>query len=336
MEGIAVTGAAAAPVQSMRALKNAHRGERAIAVLGGPSLIAGQFDFGRLRDKGAAVFVEAKALTPQLIASGLVPDYFVMSFPEKCASNAFQTMVYRAFLAGYAIERFVRPEFLPTVETMRARFDEYLEPWRPHRGAHKTYRWRTGVELADSPSALLDALPGTRLLANGPLLARQYPGFRHANQRYEFEYAATPEREPLTTDRYYDVDERDGAVVLRDYGFLNSGAIALYPLLKYMGFRTAYFLGMDMSMVGTMEYAAPFTFKSMIHYRWFFHRTRHVFNASYKPNRPWFIRPRSEFADLEAVLDPEQIDFVRVYMPYKYTVPTPFMHSIDEAGFWAC
>jgi hypothetical protein len=110
----------------------------------------------------------------------------------------------------------------------------------------------------------------------------------------------------------------------------------MYPLLKYMGFRTVYFLGMDMSMIGTMEYAAPYTFKSMLHYRWFFHQTRHVFNAAYRPNRPWFVRPQSEFEDLKALLDPEQIDLVRVFRPYKYTVPTPFMHTVDEAEFWRC
>jgi hypothetical protein len=331
VEGIAVN--AAAP-RSLRALKQAHRGDRAVVILGGPSLIAGGFDFGRLGSKNTVVFVESKALTPHLIASGLVPDYFLMLFPEKCQSNGFQNLVYRAFLAGYDLERLVRPAFVPVVRTMKERFDEYLMEWRPIRGPHKSYRWRTDVELTDSPADLLRELPSMKILVNGRLLATYFPNFKHPNERFEFEQTTAPECEPFTTSRYYAVDERDGTVALRDFGFLNSGAIALYPLLKYMGFRTAYFLGMDMSMIGTMEYAAPYSFKSMLHYRWFFHRTKHVFNAAYRQNRPWYVRPQSEFEDLKALLDPEQIDLVRVFSPYKYTVPMPFMHTITETAFW--
>ena len=322
------------PSFSLSRLKNAYRGGRAVVILGGPSLIERQFDFSRLRSKDAVVFVESKALTPRLLESGLVPDYFLMLFPEKCSSNGFQNLVFRALLAGYNLEGLVRPEFVPVARMMKERFDEYFIPWRPHRGAHKTYRWRPDVELKDSPCDLLGELPTTKILVNGRLLDAYFPHFQHSNERYEFEQSGGAQGEPFSKDGYYSVDERDGVVFVRDYGFLNSGAIALYPLLKYMGFRTAYFLGMDMSMLGTMEYAAPYTFKSLLHFRWFFHKTKHVFNAAYRPNRPWYIRPQSEFDDLKALLDPDEIDLVRVFAPYKYTVPTPFMHTLDEAAFW--
>jgi hypothetical protein len=263
-----------------------------------------------------------------------VPDYFLMLFPEKCASNSFQSLVYRSFLAGYDLEALVRRDFVPVVRMMRERFDEYFEAWRPQRGPHKGYRWRPGVALPDSPCGLLGRIPSTRVLVNGRLFSAYFADFTHANERYEFEQAPAVAGDRFSPDGYYDVDERDGAVFVRDYGFLNSGAIALYPLLRYLGFRTVYFLGMDMSMLGTMEYAAPYTFKSVLHYRWFFRKTKHVFNAKFRPNRPWYIRPQTEFDDLRALLDPEKIDLIRVFAPYKYTVPTPFMHSIDEAGFW--
>jgi hypothetical protein len=318
----------------VRRLKNHYRGERAAVILGGPSLV-GQFDFARLRQKNFVLFLESKALTPAFLESGLVPDYFLMLFPEKCSSNGFHNFVYRALLADYQFDSLVRPEFRPVIDMMRERFDQYFMPWRPHRGPHKKYRWRTDIELPLSPNELLAKLPATKILANRFLLNMYFPNFQHPNQRFEFDRDMTQEQvEKFDRQRYYNVEERDGEVFVRDYGFLNSAAIALYPLLKYMGFRTAYFLGMDMSMLGTMEYAAPFTFKSMLHYRWYFHRTKHVFNAAYVPNRPWFIRPQSEFEDLKALLDPDQIDLVRVYKPYKYTVPTPFMHSIGEAQFW--
>jgi hypothetical protein len=316
-------------------LKNAYRGERAAVIFGGPSMVEQQFDFARLRSKGIVTFLESKSLTPRFLASGLVPDYFLMLFPEKCSSNGFHNWVFRAFLAGYDLDSLVKPEFLPVVRSMRERFDEYFMPWRPHRGAHKKYRWRTDIELPDSPSELLEQLPSTKILANGPLLKTYFPNFRHKHERYEFEQGPTNSPgESFSLEKYYAVDDRDGTVVVNDSGFLNSAAIVLYPLLKYMGFRTVYCLGMDMSMLGTMEYAAPYTFKSMWHYRWFFHKTKHVFNAAYRPNRPWYIRPKSEFEDLKNLLDPDQIDLVRVFDPYKYTAPTPFMPSLTAAEFW--
>ena len=110
--------------------------------------------------------------------------------------------------------------------------------------------------------------------------------------------------------------------------------MALFPLLHYMGFRSAHFLGLDMSMLGSMEYSAPYTFKSMWHFRWYFRRTRHVFNAVYRPNRPWFLRPQSEFEGMKALIDPSRIDLVRVFEPYRYTVATPFMTSVTPEALW--
>jgi hypothetical protein len=314
-------------------LKDAYRGERAAVILGGPSMIDQAFAFDRLRTKNLVVFLESKALTPHFLASGLRPDFLLMLFPEKCSNNGFHNFVFRAFLAGYDLDPLVKPEFLPVVREMRARFNDYFEQGNAARGPHKRFRWRPDVHLPDSPYELLAGLPDTKVLANGALLDRYFPGFRHPNARYLFEQPAISA--PFDRDAYYDVQDRDGRVVVGNFGFYNSAAIALYPLLRYMGFRTAYFLGMDMSMLGTMEYGAPSTFKSMLHYRWFFRRTRHVFNAAYRQNSPWYIRPRSEFSDLEALIDPERIDLVRVYSPYKYTVPIPFMKTVSEADFWS-
>lgn len=317
----------------MHRLKDAYRGERAAVILGGPSMIDQAFAFDRLGTKNLVVFLESRALTPHLLASGLQPDYFLMLYPEKCSSNGFHNFVYRAFLAGCDPEWLVKPAFLPVVRQMRERFDDYFEAGNAIRGAHKRYRWRPDVSLPDSPYELLAGLPGARILANRALLDRYFPRFKHPNERYLFDQPSTAA--PFERDAYYDVQDHDGRVMVGNFGFYNSAAIALYPLLRYMGFRTAYFLGMDMSMLGTMEYGAPSTFKSMLHYRWFFRRTRHVFNAAYRPNRPWYIRPQSEFSDLEALIDPARIDLVRVHSPYKYTVPIPFMNTVSEANFWS-
>src|SRR5579871_5709200 len=121
---------------SVERLKGAYRGERAAVIMGGTSLVDQGVDLGRLRSKSVVTFLESKALTPGLLASGLTPDYFLMLSPEKCLSNAFHNWVYRAFLADFRLDRFVRREFRPIVEEMRDRFDQYFEEGKTDRGAH--------------------------------------------------------------------------------------------------------------------------------------------------------------------------------------------------------
>jgi hypothetical protein len=320
-------------LHSVARLKNAYRGERAAVIMGGTSLVAGQFDLARLGARGFVTFLESKALTPGFLASGLVPDYYLMLSPDKCLNNAFHNWVFRAFVAGFRLDRLVKPDFLPVVHDMRRRFDELFVAGAPERGPHKRYRWRRGVHLPDSPVELLESLPTTRILAERTLLDRFCPSPRWRNQGYVYEQQGPAE--PFDRTRYYDVREQDDQVHLRNSSLQNSAAIALYPLLHYMGFRTVYFVGMDMSMLGSMEYGAPYTFKSMLHFRWYFRRTRHVFNQDYRPNRPWYLRPASEFDALKQVLDPDRIDLVRVFSPYRYTVPIDFMHSIPESALWS-
>jgi hypothetical protein len=188
------------------------------------------------------------------------------------------------------------------------------------------------VQLKDSPTDLLAKLPTVRLLAERTQLETYCPDLGGPNERYLYDQGH--DLETFSLAAYYALAEEGDRVFVRNSSFHNSAAIALYPLLHYMGFRTVFLLGMDMSMLGSLEYGAPYSFKSMLHFRWYFWRTRHVFNADYRPNRPWFLRPQGEFDALKSLLDPAMLDLVRVYTPYRYTVPTPFMPSIDEPAFW--
>src|SRR6516164_4204189 len=102
----------------MLRLKNAHRGERAAVIFGGPSLLAHGFDFGRLRDRGFVTFLETKALTPAFLQSGLEPDYFMLAFPEKAKDNTLQHFVFRSFLAERRIDRFLKAEHRVVIDEM--------------------------------------------------------------------------------------------------------------------------------------------------------------------------------------------------------------------------
>ena len=313
-------------------LRDAHRGERAVVVLPGPSLTESGFDFAALQGRGLVTFLDTKALTPRVLASGFVPDYFLMPFPEKAQDNALQHFVYRSFLAGSRIEGLLRPEFQVVAREMRSRFDEYFETWRPHRGPHKRYRLRPNVYLQDSPYDLLPQMPGPRIIANRVLLDRCFTGFPYAERTHYFSLESG--ETSFDAEKYFTPVEQDGAVSVRCVdAFLNSAAIAMYPLLRYMGFREVYFLGMDMSMLGSLEYAAPYTFRSMAHFWWFFRRARHVFNANYKANGLFFRRPQSEFEDLRMLWADAPLKLTRVYDPWRYATPVEGINTIGLDEF---
>ncbi|MAG69496.1 MAG: hypothetical protein CL471_04250 [Acidobacteria bacterium] len=315
----------------MNRLKGAHSGERAVVIFGGPSLIAQGFDFASLRDRGFVTFLEAKALTPHL-RSTLAPDYYLMLFPEKSKDNGLQQFIFRSFLADFRIDRWLKPECARVATHLRAHFHDYFETWRPQRGPHKRFRWRSDGYLQDSPYDLLRHIPRTRILANRSLIDEHFPHFAYSDRTFYF--GQLPGEKQFELGNYFTPVERDGQVLLRcGDTFLNSAAIALYPLLRFMGFRETFFLGMDMSMLGSLEYAAPYTFKSMLHFRWFFYRTRHVFNANFLANRRFFQRPQSEFEDLRRVWDNPYTRFTRVFDPWKYATPVEGIRTMSVADF---
>jgi hypothetical protein len=187
--------------------------------------------------------------------------------------------------------------------------------------------------LTDSPYALLQRVPGTRLIVNRSLVEQYFPQFDYADRSFYFDHSHA---EPVfDAAKYFNPIERDDLVLVRCADtFLNSAAISLYPLLHYMGFKEAYFVGMDMSMLGSLEYAAPYTFRSMVHFWWFFHRTRHVFNSNYRANGWLFTRPQSEFDDLRMLWAESPIAFTRVYRPWRYAMPVDRIPTIGiEALF---
>jgi hypothetical protein len=312
-------------------LKQIHKDERAAVIFGGPSLVANRFDFARLRDRGFVTFLETKALTPYVLESGFVPDYFLMAFPEKAKDNALQHFVYRSLLAGYRIDSMLKPAYRNIPVDLRASFDRYFEPWRPERGPHKRYRWKPDVYLQGSPYDLLARVPESRIIVNRKLLDQYFPQFAYRDRAFYFDQSV--EESAFDLAQYFDPVERDGMLTLRPNAFLNSAAIALYPLLRYMGFREVYFLGMDMSMLGSLEFAAPYTFRSMLHFWWFFRRTMRVFNADYRPNGWWFTRPQSEFDDLRKLWAGAPIDFTRVYEPWRYATPIDGIRTIATDDF---
>ena len=333
----------------MHRLKNAFSRERAAVIFGGPSIIENKLDLSRLDSKNYVVFLECKALTPQFLTFGLEPDFFLMSYPEKCKSNSLQNVIFQSFLAEYSIDHLIRDRFRQELDFMRSNFNDYFESWKLHRGPHKRYRWKPDVYLPNSPFGLLSRLKDaaaityvhsfnhyvTRWLFDNPVYLYDHVDALEIGALGPAGPSSTAEaKEPFVLDDYYHPTVKDGMLKVKDYRFTNSAAIAFFPLLNYMGFKTVYCLGLDMSMLGSMEYAAPYTFKSMRHYGKFFKKAAPVFNASFQRNPKRFMRPPAELESLRSALSYAAMEFVNVFEPFEYALPIEGIRTIGYSEFW--
>jgi len=306
----------------MKRLRNLHRNDRAAIIFGGPSLFEQGFDFQLLREKDCTVFLEAQALTKWFLSNRVQPDYYLMLFPEKCHGHSLHSFIFRSFLAGLEPKWFFKKTHNAILHDMQDNFSDYFELWRPHKGLHKKFKWKSEVAMPESPFDLIDQLGDeVKVIANKQLLSTHFPScFDSPNNLYLFDQATPPEAFDL--DRYYNPDDSKQLLTLRNVHFVNSAAIGLYPLLHYMGFKEVFFFGMDMSMLGSFEYAAPYIFKSMLHFRGYFWRTRKAFNANYLPNRRYYLRPPYEFENIKALLGYKNIRFTRVHNPFRWAAPS--------------
>ena len=282
-------------------------------------MIARGYDFSKLtryQERGYVVFLESKALTPCLLKSGFRPDYLFMPFPETTKGNALHFFIFRSFLAGKETRNFFQPAFHPIYDHMRNHFEKYFSKFRPQKGLHKRYAWNNDVFLKDSAFDLLQSHPKIPLITNREGLKRQFPSFSLPNECYMF--STDDDQFARTIDEYYTPIEKPDGVYFRSNNYLNSMAISFYPLIYYMGAKNVIFLGMDMSMLGTMEYSAPFVFKSMSHFYCYLLMTRKAFNANYVFNFPIYLRPKSEFSDTLQLWQFSDMNFLRVNDPYRY------------------
>ncbi|MDD5594700.1 MAG: hypothetical protein PHY94_00445, partial [Candidatus Omnitrophica bacterium] len=312
-------------------LANSACDKRALVILGGPSLIINSFPFDSIDRSKYVIFLETKSLTPRILNSGIQPDYFLMFYPEKSKSNSFQHVVFQSILAEFDISRLIKKEFSEQYDFILNNKDEYFEAWRPERGPHKRLRYKPDTYLRGSPFDLLGGTGNMKIIAYSAPLKEYGMSFPYSDRLYSFDFL--PPESIFDLEKYFTPIEKDGTLYLKDYLFVNSAAIGLFPLLKYMGFKKVYFLGMDMSMLGSMEYAACFTFKSMNDFGIFFKRAKSVFNASFKENRKRFMRPPYEFKALEEILKYKTMEFCNVFEPYEYALPANGIRNISYKEF---
>jgi len=315
----------------MISLKNKYVNQSALFISGGVSVLKNKYNLNDIDKDKYTIFLETKALTPKYLDFNVEPDFYLMNFPEKSKDNNIQHFIYRSFMAQRPIRPFLKPEFQVLYDHMKSNFHDYFETWAPVKGPQKRYRWKDDVYMNGSPYDLLAHFPKCKVIVRSNSLAKEFPNFKYNNPIYEYDV----ENDPcdFNIDKYYNPID-DGDVLKLHYNtFLNSAAIAIYPLLKYLGFKKVYFLGMDMSNVGSMEFSAPYVFKSMWHFYFYLLLNKRAFNHNYRMNKPFYFRPQSEFEDLKKLFSYDAMEIIRVYDEYKYAAPIDWMQSVSYQDF---
>lgn len=305
----------------------------AIVVTGGPSAVDYIGDLSRINRDKYVIFLEAKALTPKVISADIAPDFLLAPFPEKLKDNFLQHFIYRSMLAGVNIKWFLKKEHHYLVDQMKNNFDYNFEPWRPEKGKHKRFRYRSGIYLNDSPYSLIDQIPETQIITDKNKFLEEFPDSHFNNMFVSVEQSNSVG--DFVVEDYYNPTVRNGALELRYTPFLNSAAISTYPILKGLGFKKAYLFGMDMTMLGSFEYSAPYVFRSMFHFQLFFRMAHRVWNANFALNKPYFYRPTSEFRDLEAINRPDLLELIRIRSPGSYVADQHHLLEISMHEFIA-
>lgn len=354
----------------MHRLKNANYGKEAVIIFGGPSILINKYDLSLLENNESVVFLESKSLTPGFVNLNISPDYYFMPFPEKTRTNSLQHVFIQAISSGYQLEKSLKNIYKKNWSEFKNVFDKYAEIWRIEY-PHKKYRIKKNIILKDSPVSLLGKFPNMKIITSEESYnSDEFHSLNFPNKVYQ--YTHTDNRAKDFND-YLDPKVVNGKLVISSMGYINSAAISLYPILKYMGFKKVTLIGMDMSLLGSMEYSAPFTFKSMRHYGKFFNASRQTFSYAFprgfykgvsyfvyyflkdllslnvkrffsleKYSNLYrdvfglsgkFMRGKDQINDAGEIFNNSGMEFVNIYEPSKFSVPIPKIKNISYTEY---
>jgi hypothetical protein len=348
-------------------LNNKYQGRSAVVIMGGPSIIENNYDLSILSEMDHIIFLESKALTPKFLEYGIVPDYYMMFYPEKTRTNTLQYQFIQALSSGFDLGPCLKEKHVQEWLDFKDNFGNYADIWRIAY-PNKRYRIKKDVVLQNSPISLIEKLPKMKLITYDKAYeADKFGAVNIPNQVYTYTH-----NETLTDnlDNYFNPEVVNGKLTISNIGTINSAAIALYPLLNYMGFTRVIFIGMDMSMLGHLEYASCYTFKSLKHFNKFVNYSRETFSAVFPRGiskglkqftssilydfrymnikqllstsrikaldndlfglQRKFMRTKNEIRACRELFDYINVDYINVYEPsFKYAEPIPNIRNIS-------
>ena len=132
------------------------------------------------------------------------------------------------------------------------RFDKYTKIFRIAY-PHKRFRIINNVILNNSPLSLLNDLPKMTLITYDS--AFDADGMNHTNYPHKIYKYSHSDTHTINLEIYFNPVVLNGVLSITSMGSLNSAAIALYPLINYMWFKKVFFIGMDMSLLESLEYS---------------------------------------------------------------------------------
>ncbi len=316
----------------MKILKNKYTEKSAIIIFGGSSCDDYIKKINNIDKKKYVVFLEAKSLTPKIIKYKIEFDYLLATFPGKLKDNSFQNLIFKSFLSNSSIKFYLKPKFHKDVDYMINNFQHIIEDFRPQKGIHKKYKYKKNIYLKDSPLDLLIKTKNKKIITNFELF---YQEFEKINLNHDFYYIKHNDHSNIfDIDKYFNPVIENNILNISYSPFLNSAAINFYPIIRYMGIKKIYLLGMDMNLLGNLQYSANYYFKNDFMLNLFFLRNRKAFNANFKINFPFYLRPKSELKDLKQIVNNKYIEFIRVTNETKYEYSIPFIKTIRLDQFF--
>jgi len=260
----------------MNSLKEAYKDRTAVIIMGGPSIIENNYDLSLLSNRDDIIFLESKALTPKFLEYGIVPDYYMMFYPEKTRTNSLQHQFIQALSSGFNLGPCLKEEHVQDWFDFKENFGDYADIWR-YAYPHKRFRVKRNIVLNNSPLSLLKHLPKMKLITYDK--AYEADGFNEIKLSNPIFYYSHSESLEDNLENYFNPKIVNGKLTIPNIGTINSAAIALYPILNYMGFNKVIFIGMDMSILGHLEFSSYYTFLSLGHFSKFVNKSRETFSA---------------------------------------------------------
>tara|TARA_B110000444_G_C18850286_1_gene605001 strand:- start:4377 stop:5465 length:1089 start_codon:yes stop_codon:yes gene_type:complete len=350
-------------------LKNKYKNQKAIVIMGGPSILKNKLDLALLKNRSDIIFVEPKTLTKKFFEFGILPDYVFATYPEKLRTNTMQYTFIQAIASGYDLKDSLKKDFVPEWINFVNNFQEYAEIWRINY-PHKKFKIKKNVILKNSPYDFIKSYPEIPIIAFEKALESDgYSYLNLSNKVYKFEISDEVVSKYENLQHYLNPTTKDNKVIVNSIDSLNSATIGMMPILNFLGFKQVCFIGKDMSMLGAMEYSGEYIFKSMRHYKSFHNSARKAFSYNFPKgfnrgilsfikniflnnsnikkgssenkflfkkfiNDGWglngkFMREKNQFNDYELIGKNSNIKFINIYQPTKYAKPVPGMNNVD-------
>ncbi len=308
--------------------KNQYSNKSAVVILGGTS-IDSYIDKLSLTDKNKfVIFAETKCISKKLYDQKIIPDYFICPFSIKLKDNYYQNFIFRSLMCNIDIKKFVKKKYFEEVDYLKNNFKVFYEDWRPHKGIHKKFIFKKNVFLKDSPYDNLKLFPKSNLIINEEDFKKNFDNFFYHNETIKIKFNSNNDK--FNLDEYYNVKNENGILNFKETNFLNSQSICHFPLLKFLGFKKIYFLGMDMNFFGSFEFDFRKIFKSKFHLYFFIFLIRKTLNGNFKMNFPIYLRPKEEFLNLKSII-PDQNNYYRVITNEKFSkVPKINTIKLDD------